>query len=66
MDKTIEKTLGELVVRVMEHFNMDSETAIGAVCMSELANELSEKGNTQNLSIDQLCDRLYKEISYAI
>ncbi len=64
-DMPIEKLLGELVVNVAEHFNLSGEDALAAVALSKLANELAEHGNVQNLTLEELSEQLYKEISMA-
>ncbi len=59
----IDKLLGELVVNVAEHFNLSGEDALAAVALSKLANELAEHGNVHNLTLEELSEQLYKEIS---
>ena len=63
MDTSIDKILSELVIKVIEHFNMNPQDALAAVAQSRLANELSRDGNTRNLSIEELCSELYDEIA---
>ncbi len=63
MDRTIETLLTNLVIRVARHFNLDQIDAIAAVAQSRVANDLSENGNPDNLTIDQLCDKVYGEIA---
>lgn len=63
MDTSIDKILSELVIKVIEHFNINPQDALAAVAQSRLANELSRDGNTRNLSIEELCSELYDEIA---
>ena len=63
MDTSIDKILSELVIKVIEHFNMNPQDALAAVAQSRLANELSRDGNSRNLSIEELCSELYDEIA---
>ncbi|MDE6415999.1 MAG: hypothetical protein K2K68_03105 [Duncaniella sp.] len=60
-----EKILSELAIRVGKRFHLDSREAIAAVCMSRIGNELSAGGNSRNLSIDELSEKLFREISLA-
>ena len=63
--ENIEQLLSELVVRVASYFNIDFMDALSAVATSRLANELSRDGNTSHLSIDELSNRIFTEISKA-
>ncbi len=63
METNIEKILSELLIRVKEHFNLSAGDALASVAESHLANELSEKGNIRNLSIDELSSQLFLEIA---
>lgn len=63
--ENIEHVLSELVVRVASYFKIDILDALSAVATSSLANELSRDGNTGNLSIDELSERIFTEISKA-
>ncbi len=58
-----EKILTELVLRTAQRFNLSTQDALDTVAMSRLANELSEKGNYNNLSLDELTAQLLNEIS---
>lgn len=58
-----ERILTELVLRTARHFNLAPQDALATVAMSRMANELSEKGNCNNLSLDQLTAQLLDEIS---
>ena len=66
MENSIEKILSELVIKTAKHFNIDPQDALAAVTQSNLANELCHKGNVNNLTIEQLCEMLYKEIAMAV
>lgn len=66
MDNSIEKILSELVIKAAKHFNFESEDALAAVAQSHLANDLCQNGNPHNLSVDQLSEKLYNEISNAM
>lgn len=63
METNIEKILSELLIRVKEHFNLSGGDALASVAESHLANELSEKGNVKNLTIDELSQKLFLEIA---
>lgn len=63
--ENIEQVLSELVVRVASYFKIDMLDALSAVATSKLANKLSRDGNTGNLSIDELSERIFTEISKA-
>lgn len=63
METQIENILSVLVLRVIEHFGLNGEDALAAVAQSSLANELSQKGNIHNLSVDQLSEKLFLEIA---
>lgn len=65
MDTSIDQILTTLVFRVAEHFGFAPQEALAAVAQSQVADELSKQGNLDNLSLDQICQRLYKEISMA-
>lgn len=61
----IEQILSELVMRAAAHFKIDALEALSAVATSRLGNELSRDGNIHNLSMDDLSERLFTEISKA-
>ena len=61
-----EKILTELVLRTAQHFHLNPQDALATVAMSRMANELSEKGNCNNLSIDELTAQLLDEISKGV
>ena len=63
--ENIEKILSELVMRVASNFKIDIQDALAAVATSSLANKLSRDGNIGNLSIDELSERIFTEISKA-
>ncbi len=63
MNNPIEKILSTLVIRVSEHFGFDVQEALAAVAQSKTADELSKHGNDANLSIDQICMKLFNEIA---
>lgn len=65
MDTSIDEILTTLVFKVAEHFGFEPQEALAAVAQSEVANDLSKRGNISNLSLDQICQKLYKEISMA-
>lgn len=60
-----EEIISELVMRVATYFKLDAMEALSAVASSRLANKLSREGNQQNLTIDELSERIYAEISRA-
>lgn len=39
------------------------QEALAAVAQSKIANELSDYGNKDNLSVDQISQKLYNEIA---
>lgn len=65
MDTSIDQFLTTLVFKVAEHFGFEPQEALDAVAQSQVADELSRHGNLANLSLDQICQKLYKEISMA-
>lgn len=65
MDTSIDQFLTTLVFRVAEHFGFEPQEALAAVAQSQVAEELSKHGNQANLSLDQICQKLFKEISMA-
>ncbi|MDE6436529.1 MAG: hypothetical protein K2K69_03360 [Muribaculaceae bacterium] len=65
MKTKIENILSDLVIKTAEHFQLAPQDALAAVAQSGLADELSRNGNVRNLSIEQLCQELYAEISRA-
>lgn len=66
MDISVEKLLCELVFKVAEHFGINSQDALAAVALSKIANDLSSgNGNVSKLSMDQICEMLYREIANA-
>ena len=65
ISEKIEDILSELVMRVATYFKIDVMDALSAVASSRLANTLSREGNQQNLTIDELSERIYAEISRA-
>lgn len=64
MDNSIDLLLTTLVFKVAEHFGFEPQEALAAVAQSHIADEIS-KGNLADVPLDQLCQRLYKEISMA-
>jgi len=65
MDNSIDHFLTTLVFKVAEHFGFEPQEALAAVAQSRVADEISKQGNLANLSLEQTCQRLYKEISMA-
>lgn len=66
MDTKVENLLSELVMRTSKHFNMELFDALAAVAQSGVADALAEKGNPDDVSIEELSDRLFYEISHAV
>ncbi|MDE6636627.1 MAG: hypothetical protein K2K32_00165 [Muribaculaceae bacterium] len=64
-NEKIEQILYSLVKNVAEYFHMDMQDALEAVATSGLANKLSKEGNTNNFSLEELSNLIYKEISLA-
>lgn len=62
---SIDKLLEMLMINVQDHFNLSGEDALAAVAQSKLANELAECGNVHNLTIEELSEKLYREIAMA-
>lgn len=63
MNNSIDQILSTLVIKVADHFGFEVQDALAAVAQSKTANELSARGNEGNLTIDQICQKLYNEIS---
>ncbi len=60
-----EKLLIALMINVEKHFNIRGEDALAAVAQSKLANDLAEYGNKDGLTLEELSEKLYKEIAMA-
>lgn len=65
MDNPINQFLTNLVFKVAEHFGFEPQEALAAVAQSQIADEISKQESLDNVSFDQTCQRLYKEISMA-
>lgn len=65
MDRSIEEILSILVIKVADHFGFEMQDAIAAVAESKTAEELTAHGEKENMSIEQICQKLYNEISLA-
>lgn len=65
MDTSIDQLLTTLVLKVAEHFGFEPQVALAEVAQWQVADELTKHGNPANLSLDQICQKLYKEISMA-
>lgn len=53
------------MINVEKHFNIRGEDALAAVAQSKLANELAEYGNKDGLTLEELSEKLYREIAMA-
>ncbi len=60
----IEDILSELGVRVAEKFSLNTQEAVAAVVNSKIGNEIAA-GVLGNMTIDDMSERLFYEISMA-
>ena len=59
----IEKIINELLIRIAQEFKLEFEEALETVALSELVNELSERGNIGDKNIDEIYSQLRNEIT---
>lgn len=63
MGNNIEKIINELLIRTAQEFKLEFEEALETVALSELVNELSERGNIGDKNIDEIYSQLRNEIT---
>ena len=61
----IEKLLSRLTTYIANKLHLLTMAAVGAVCMSKVANELSAGKKTKGTSFEELSERLLKEVTMA-
>lgn len=62
----IDKLLGELTDFIAKELHLSTVAAVGAVCMSKTANELSSGKVPQNTTFDELSKRLLEDVTMAV
>lgn len=65
MNMSMEDFLSKLVIKVAEHFGISYQNALESVARSKIANAISAKDYVGDLDFDNVCERLYSEISHA-
>ena len=61
----IEKLLSRLTTYIANKLHLSTMEAVGAVCMSKVANELAGGKIPEETSFDELSERLFKEVTMA-
>ncbi len=61
----IEKLLSRLTTYIAKELHLSTMAAVGAVCMSKVANELAGGKIPEETSFDELSKRLFKEVTMA-
>ena len=59
----IERLLSRLTTYIANKLNLSTMEAVGAVCMSKVANELSGGNIAKGTSFEELSERLFKEVT---
>jgi hypothetical protein len=62
----IEKLLTRLTTYIANKLHLSVMAAVGAVCMSKVANELAGGKIPEGTSFDELSERLFKEVTMAL
>lgn len=62
----IDKLLALLTDFIAKELHLSTIAAVGAVCMSKIANELSSGNVPQSTTFDELSKRLLKDVTMAI
>ena len=58
----IERLLSRLTTYIANKLHLSTMAAVGAVCMSKVANELAGGKIPEGTSFDELSERLFKEV----
>ena len=61
----IEKLLTRLTTYIANKLHLSTMAAVGAVCMSNVANELAGGKIPEGTTFDDLSERLFKEVTMA-
>lgn len=61
----IEKLLSRLTTYIANRLHLSTMAAVGAVCMSKVANELAGEKIPEGTSFDELSERLLREVAMA-
>ena len=61
----IEKSLTRLTTYIANKLHLSTMAAVGAVCMSKVANELAGGKIPEGTSFDELSERLLREVTMA-
>ena len=61
----IEKLLSRLTTYIANKLHLSTMVAVGAVCMSKVANELVSGKIPEGTSFEELSERLLKEVTMA-
>ncbi len=62
----IEELLARLTDYIAKELHLSTMTAVGAVCMSKLANRLASGNIPEGTSFDELSEQLLKEVTMAV
>lgn len=60
---TIEELLARLTDYIAKELHLTTLTAVGAVCMSKIANSLTNGNIPEDTPFDELSERLLKEVT---
>jgi len=61
----IERLLSRLTTYIANKLHLSTMAAVGAVCMSNVANELAGEKIPEGTSFEELSERLLKEVTMA-
>lgn len=61
----IERLLTRLTTYIAHKLNLSTMAAVGAVCMSKVANELAGGKIPEGTTFEELSERLFKEVTMA-
>lgn len=61
----IEKLLSRLTTYIANKLHLSTMAAVGAVCISKVANELAGGKIQEGTTFDELSKRLFKEVTMA-
>lgn len=62
----IEKILSRLTDYIAKELHLSTMAAVGAVCMSKIADELTSGNISESTTIDEMEKRLLHEVKFAL
>lgn len=62
----IDKLLAELTNFIAKELHLSTIAAVGAVCMSKVANELADGKVSENATFDDLSNRLLQDVTMCV